>query len=880
MLSIIVYGRNDSHGYNLHKRAAISLNCMAQMLTDDDDEIIFVDYNTPDDLPTFPEAIQDTLTPEARRRMRILRVRPQLHDRLAGLTHLVALEPHSRNAAIRRANPANRWVLSTNPDMIFTPRHDGLTLTSMCSGLADGWYHLPRFELPEALWESFDRLDPVGTIDRLRGDAWRFHLNEITYGNDTILYDAPGDFQLFLRTDLEAIHGFDERMVSGWHVDSNIAHRMRLLRGNVGTAVDGLFGYHCDHTRMASVGHGRDRVENDMRRFILDVDQPSLPQQAEDWGLNGCDLEEFRLGTGRSSLVSALEQVLSPMAETPTEARYTLDTYNDLAYNADHVLPYLADLLLSLPRSTQFAWVGARTRPFHLFRRLIKALGFSGEAGVPRSCAGVAEGLNGVDLRPDADILTTADVFIFEFGAVNQDKGAACDMWDADNLTQLASVRRLFLDFVDAERLAIEDGARPRRVIALNAIGNPFEQVVHDAVSVNRTPHNTRLKQGFVIAQPRQKQEPLIPALVGQWLGQAMGRRHAVPITESVRLLSCLSDCLDGATSAERHLANAKAAAPLLTLLDYPGVVSRTSADRLDVARRTLERNRPSAQSRPHAVVPVQAPDTLPSQAPCRLANVEDWEDDAFLRFARRYFTGTFAANWFRRSAGLWVRLAVLTRLEAEGILNRNARVLVVMTGLNDGLCDALSTCVGHVDILDMVPPDIGPFDRLPPTALRDPARLSVVAAPREGSYDAVVFPRGAAFHDGDAVQGASRLLAAAAALRPGGVLVFAERLRIDGPPAHGRLDVNRAFSPAAVEVFRDLAGLEMLPVASPSLSAPTLDLVAADRQEELWPHMVVRQDDGLQATAIWFLRRLECPIKADTAAQMAQVLTGGDVPA
>ena len=66
MLSIVVYGRNDSHGYNLHKRAAISLNCLAEMLGDAEDELIFVDYNTPDDLPTFPEAIADTLTARAR----------------------------------------------------------------------------------------------------------------------------------------------------------------------------------------------------------------------------------------------------------------------------------------------------------------------------------------------------------------------------------------------------------------------------------------------------------------------------------------------------------------------------------------------------------------------------------------------------------------------------------------------------------------------------------------------------------------------------------------------------------------------------------------------------------------------------------------------
>ena len=90
MISVILYGRNDSHGYNLHKRAAISLNCIVEV---PDDEILFVDYNTPNDLPTFIEAIYDTLTPAAKARLRVFRVRPELHARLVGRTHLSALEP-------------------------------------------------------------------------------------------------------------------------------------------------------------------------------------------------------------------------------------------------------------------------------------------------------------------------------------------------------------------------------------------------------------------------------------------------------------------------------------------------------------------------------------------------------------------------------------------------------------------------------------------------------------------------------------------------------------------------------------------------------------------------------------------------------------------
>ena len=95
LFSVILYGRNDSHGYNLHKRAAISFNALAEVMSDPDDEILFVDYNTPDDHPTFPEAIHDTLTDKAKKVMRILRVRPDQHVR-----HRLKHPPGGARAAI------------------------------------------------------------------------------------------------------------------------------------------------------------------------------------------------------------------------------------------------------------------------------------------------------------------------------------------------------------------------------------------------------------------------------------------------------------------------------------------------------------------------------------------------------------------------------------------------------------------------------------------------------------------------------------------------------------------------------------------------------------------------------------------------------------
>jgi hypothetical protein len=171
MISVILYGRNDAHGYNLHRRAALSLNCIAEVLTDPDDELIFVDYNTPDELPTFIEAISDTLTERCLGLLRVLRVPSAVHDqRFSTRTHLPALEPIARNVAARRANPSNRWLLSTNTDMIFVPLQ-ARSMSEICRNLPDGFYGLPRFELPEWLWERLPRSDPSRALADIAATA-------------------------------------------------------------------------------------------------------------------------------------------------------------------------------------------------------------------------------------------------------------------------------------------------------------------------------------------------------------------------------------------------------------------------------------------------------------------------------------------------------------------------------------------------------------------------------------------------------------------------------------------------------------------------------------------------------------------------------------
>lgn len=512
MLSLVLYGRNDSYGYNLHKRAALSLNCMAEVLSDPDDEILFVDYNTPDDFPTFPEAIQDTLTDKARRCLRILRARPHIHARFRDRTHLMALEPVARNIAVRRSNPANRWILSTNTDMIFVPRN-GKSLTEIVRDLPKGYYGIPRFELPESLWETLDRRDATGVIDTVGRWGWQFHLNETVYGAREIKFDAPGDFQLIERSQLFDIHGFDEEMLLGWHVDSNLCKRLFLMYGDVGDISDEVFGYHCDHTRQVTPAHKRRAKENSLKGFFADVLDPVASHQAESWGCSNDDIEEIRLANSPGHLyLRGLGATIDKPMERVTEWLYSTGTYDQVYYNAEHVLPFLVDVLVSAPRSWSIAWFGEHAAMFELFERMWREMGFSGSILVPhdsiaRLYASASPSVTPADIK---DICARADAFIFDF--VTHDGTPLGDGPEGRDDALIRHLLRAFYSVVESETKRMADPKLAlRRLIAINAVHNRFETLLRGHVEFARSPASTRLRHGFVV-------EPLSSSTAENWL--------------------------------------------------------------------------------------------------------------------------------------------------------------------------------------------------------------------------------------------------------------------------------------------------------------------------------------------------------------------------
>ncbi len=523
MISLVLYGRNDSYGYNLHKRAAISLNCMAEILSDPDDEIIFVDYNTPDDFPTFPEAIQDTLTAKARSVLRILRVRPSQHERFRDKTHLGCLEPIARNVGIRRANPANRWILSTNTDMVFFPRN-GKSLSEIVSTLPDAYYHLPRFEVPESLWESANRLDPRGTISSFGAWGRELHLNEIvSTSHADVRYDGPGDFQLMLRSDIWDIHGFHENMLVGWHVDSNIARRLSLIPRPLGDVVDELYGYHCDHTRQVTPAHKARGIQNDQKVYYENVTSADVPEQSGTWGLARDNVEEIRVDFSASAYLVALKSAIDAPLDHPTTTGYSSTSFDHLDYATEHVVPFLADSLSSYPRDTVLGWSGAKKSLLQRFARAWKSLGFSEPIMVFADTNWL-----GPDLPDNCvwvqwqEATERATVFVFDWG--KPDDGPPLAGWVFQNDPIIQHVTRDFRRAIRSERYRIEQNpSAARRFIGVNAIGNSIEGVFNNNVGAALTPLATHIRQGFLNAAPSDA------LLLSFYVGQA-GQRLATGI--------------------------------------------------------------------------------------------------------------------------------------------------------------------------------------------------------------------------------------------------------------------------------------------------------------------------------------------------------------
>jgi len=570
MISVIVYGRNDSYGYNLAKRAAISLNCIAHLLDDPDDEIIFVDCNTPNDIPTFPESIADTLTPKARQLLRVLRIRPEQYERGKNGSKFKVLEPLCRNIAIRRSNPANRWILNTNTDMVFTPLDEGMSLSRMVSELPDGFYELPRFEMPESLWESTNRTDPAAVISSFKRWGLRLHLNEIVTASKELIFDAPGDFQLSLRSQLFQIHGMNEQMVLGWHVDSNLCKRMWLLNGVTRTIIDRLHAFHCDHTRIQTVYHVAGKsTENSLAVFFINVSTPIVPEQAATWGMPEEEFEDIRLDEHRNKRIqNSLERIL-PGMERPISGLSTVNCSDvGLYYDNLHVLPYLGDIIVNFSPSLVIGYFGCNIQLLSMVADLRCQLGQSGQILYSAELLKLESPIISCIAASSADIFREAGAFLVDLSMKHlPSRNNSIGLPIPDKCPEVVQFARemstAIIEIARCEKEAADNNRLLRTGIFVGCHSTTFDEIIKRLFSCAMTPINTYVRNGVLSPEAFTQSAPIMPLhfyVVGNplsdvdvvdWISNRLNRPVSV---ENVRLARALYGMFLDAQERQRAL--------------------------------------------------------------------------------------------------------------------------------------------------------------------------------------------------------------------------------------------------------------------------------------------------------------------------------------
>jgi len=364
--------------------------------------------------------------------------------------------------------------------MIFVPLQPGTSLTTIVEGLADGFHSLSRFALAENLWELvLERSNPEKNISFLREQSGNLHLNTTVRRAGFLKYDNPGDFQLMLRSDIFKIGGFDERMLKGWHVDSNLCKRMALLGRSGQSLEDRLIAFHCNHNQQQTVFHSK-VTENDWGRFVTNVASAGLDNQ--NWGLADEEIEEVRLHSSDNSHVRALTHVLSGSEANGYDITVDLRSFNKHIYSSARILAYLTDLFCHIPKSVRIAYVGYNTRLLKMVECYLQETGFQEKVQ------------NGLDSASETWV-SQSSIFIFDFGF---DETSSIEY--GIGRKKLKTVMKSFLKVLKSKNLRAD-----AKFIGVNLLHTDFNALFLKHLSVRNNGHAAGISYGWLPVKSKAK---------------------------------------------------------------------------------------------------------------------------------------------------------------------------------------------------------------------------------------------------------------------------------------------------------------------------------------------------------------------------------------
>ncbi len=272
----VVIARNDDYGGNLTERAGYCLNSLVETF----DEIIYVDWNTPDDKVSLIEEAKDFVKKSPK--IKWIRVTSEQASEWTGHDPAAqsVCEVMARNVGLRRLT--SEFLVSTNIDVICPSRvaldrqiqPDSGFITTAKRSIS--LYILRELGTPSdilSVREKLESLEPHYTQQppiAIRGDD-RYSL-----------VSSPGDFQIAHRDVWYTIRGFEERLYKRGYTDTNI--QQKAAKAGIKIGVDrSLPVWHIGHEG----GWGGTGGVNDMG-LSLSMDGTT---NLETWGFSDIELE-------------------------------------------------------------------------------------------------------------------------------------------------------------------------------------------------------------------------------------------------------------------------------------------------------------------------------------------------------------------------------------------------------------------------------------------------------------------------------------------------------------------------------------------------------------------------------------------------------------
>lgn len=270
--SVILASKNDNYGGNLHKRTTMALTS----LIEHHDEVVFVDWKTVDGNGVIPN-IKKNL-PHTKKLKWVQVPKDLLKKNYSAIANYTIIESIGRNVGIRRTE--NDFIVSTNIDIISTPLDFNQLNTNT-------FYTVQRRDVDESFHLSFENYESLYSHLISNRDSFnpKPRINTEQNEDKWSLIICPGDYQIGHRDIWFDMKGFEESVLFGCGIDSNV---MKKASFSSNIQVLEHYIFHLNHGKTAD----RDEDESvppmsDQKSIINNFTKTT---NSDNWGMFDEDL--------------------------------------------------------------------------------------------------------------------------------------------------------------------------------------------------------------------------------------------------------------------------------------------------------------------------------------------------------------------------------------------------------------------------------------------------------------------------------------------------------------------------------------------------------------------------------------------------------------